>query len=217
MTEVSEIKVRSRPGLISPEGLTSSIGPAEREGTRAREQAVPGIRVRQRNEVSTTEATKSPSFGRRKNAARKERLGSSGQLDRGAVGEHFRHPLSDLRSGEADVDDGVSSHRLGLSDHAVGGLTTGFLKHFGVTSDLAPDERLEDGHDVAADVFGPHGVATDDTEVGRDAVAGNRFSRSGNHGDWRQSLLLGVVNVNFHLSINMPGIQKEVDKIRLAF
>jgi hypothetical protein len=59
-------------------------------------------------------------------------------------------------------------------------------------------------------VFGPHGVATDDTEVGRDAVAGNRFSRSGNHGDWRQSLLLGVV-------INMPGIQKEVDKIRLAF
>jgi len=89
--------------------------------------------------------------------------------------------LSDLRSGEADVDDGVSSHRLGLRDHAVGGLTTGFLKHFGVTSALAPDERLEDGHDVAADVFGPHGVATDDTEVGRDAVAGNRFSRSGNH------------------------------------
>ena len=104
-----------------------------------------------------------------------------GKFDGGAVGEHFGHALGDLGGGKAHVEDGIGSHRLGLGDHAVGGLVPGFLQHLGVAGDFSSDDGFEPGHEVASDVFGAHGIAADDAEMGSDLAAGNGFGSGGDH------------------------------------
>lgn len=107
--------------------------------------------------------------------------GALGEFDGGAVGEHFGHALGDLGGGEADVEDGIGSHGLGLGDHAVGGLVAGFLKHFGVAGDFAADDGFESGHEVAADMLGANSVAADDAQVFGDLAAVDGFGSGGDH------------------------------------
>ena len=97
------------------------------------------------------------------------------------VSEHLGHPLGNLRGGEADIYHGVCAHCLRLGNHAICGLVTGFLKHFGIARDFSSHDCFEPGHDVASDVFGANGTAADDTKMRGDQMASDIFGSCGYH------------------------------------
>src|SRR5579871_6069179 len=93
------------------------------------------------------------------------------QLDRGSVGEHFGHALSELRRIVAHGNNGIGAALLGMLDHSIISIRSRLLANFLKRSDVAPQDARQGAANALCDRLRPYHDAPHDTEIFLDLVA----------------------------------------------
>src|SRR5262249_28853847 len=91
--------------------------------------------------------------------------------DGGAVAEDFGDALGDFGGVVAHADDRVGADGGSVLAHDVEGFLASVLAELGVNGNVAADERLQAGADVADDAAGADGDAAHDSQVAGDTTA----------------------------------------------
>ena len=87
-------------------------------------------------------------------------------------------PGADLRGVVTDADDGVGVELVGVGDHVPKGIVAGVFAHFGVNGDVAAEQALDIGADVADDRPGADDDAAHHAKVLDHAIARESGTRS---------------------------------------